>query len=211
MRRWPRSSASRSRSARLMRPAPARRRRRRSTGPAGRRLRPARARPARNRPAARPAPRARRGPRDRDAARPRRASKRSGWSGPATTRSPVLSRKASERASAFALALQLDRDERRVLDLDVELLDRSDQHEAAVRLAAQDGREQPHHRRPADRAALVKPGAVAGDPHRAVAAMGRDSTCSTGGSFLSSASRAISARLRPVRSAGGAGMGMQRL
>ena len=119
---------------------------------------------------ARPARRARRGPRDRGAAR---ASKRSGWSGPATTRSPVLRRKASLRVLAFALALQLDRDERRVLDLDVELLDRRDQHEAAVRLAPQDGREQPHHRRPADRAALVIPGAVARDPHLAVAAMAR--------------------------------------
>ena len=76
-------------------------------------------------------------------------------------------------ASPFAFALQLDRDERRVLDLDVELLDRRDQDEAAVGLAAQDGREQAHHRRPADRAALVKPGAVARDPHLAVAAMGR--------------------------------------
>jgi hypothetical protein len=45
---------------------------------------------------------------------------------------------------------------------------------------------------PADRAAFVEPGAVAGDAHAAVAAMGRVPR-STGGSFFSSASRAISA------------------
>ena len=48
-----------------------------------------------------------------------------------------------------------------------------DEHVAAVRLAPQDGREQPHHRRPADRRALVVPGAVAGDAHpRMAAALG---------------------------------------
>ena len=74
---------------------------------------------------------------------------------------------------AFALAFQLHRHERCVLDRDVELLRRRDEHEAPVFLAPQDRREQPHHFRPADRAALVKPGPVAGDAHGAVAAMAR--------------------------------------
>jgi hypothetical protein len=73
----------------------------------------------------------------------------------------------------LALGLQLDGDEGRVLDLDAELLDRRDQHEAAVGLAAQYGREEPHHRLAADRASLVIPGAVPRDAHRALAAMAR--------------------------------------
>ena len=56
------------------------------------------------------------------------------------------------------------------LDLDVELLDRRDQHVPAVGLAPQDGREQADHRRPPDRRALVIPGAVAGDAHARMAA-----------------------------------------
>src|SRR5205085_6465955 len=74
---------------------------------------------------------------------------------------------------AFAFALQLDGDEGRVLDLDVQLLRRRDQDKAAVRLAPEDGGEQADHRWPADRAALMKPGAIARDPHLAVAAMDR--------------------------------------
>ena len=59
--------------------------------------------------------------------------------------------------AAFALASHLDRAKGGALDLDVELLDRRDQHVPSVGLAPEDGREQPHHRGPADRRALVIP------------------------------------------------------
>ena len=83
---------------------------------------------------ARPAPPARRG-REIGAGASSPATKRNGCSGPAVTISPVLSRKAS-RGLAVALGLHLDRDERRILDRDVELLDRRDQHERCRRARA---------------------------------------------------------------------------
>ena len=70
----------------------------------------------------------------------------------------------------IALNEHLHCSERRAFDLDVELLDRGDEHMAAVRLAPQDGREQSHHRRPPDRLAVVVPGAVARDKHPGIAA-----------------------------------------
>ena len=72
--------------------------------------------------------------------------------------------------AAFALALHLDRSERRGFDVDVELLDGRHQHVAAVRFSAQHGREQANHRGPPDRCTLMVPGAVASDAHIGVTA-----------------------------------------
>ena len=74
------------------------------------------------------------------------------------------------RVEGGCLNEHLDRSEGRAFHFDVELLDRGDEHMAAVRLAPQDGREQSHHRRAPDRLAVVVPGAVARDAHPGIAA-----------------------------------------
>ena len=134
-------------------------------------LRRARFRQARNRPAAQARPRARgeRATRGRRAVLGR-ATSRSGWSAPTITASPLSSVKRDAALLAFAFARHLDRPEGGRFDVDLELFDRRDQHMAAVGLAPQHGREQPDHRRPADRRAVVIPGAVAGDAHARMAA-----------------------------------------
>jgi len=66
--------------------------------------------------------------------------------------------------------VHLDGTEGGGFDLDVELFNRRDEHMPPVRLPPQHGREQAHHRRPSDRLAFVKPGAVAGDAHSRIAA-----------------------------------------
>jgi len=63
-------------------------------------------------------------------------------------------------------------DEGRVRDPDADLLGRGDEEEAPV-LALQHRGEQPDHRRPADRRALVEPGPVGPDLHVQLAAIGR--------------------------------------
>ena len=168
-----RERESRRRSASVIQPAPAGKRRRRSTRPAGRCPRPARARQARNRPAASVRPRGRGGRPGGARGRARSRPARSGWSGPRISASPLSRRKAMPPLAPVAFAGHLDRPEGGGLDLDLELLDRGHQHVAAVGLAPQDGREQAHHRRPADRRAVMIPGAVAGDAHpRMAAALG---------------------------------------
>src|SRR5690606_5062794 len=69
----------------------------------------------------------------------------------------------------LAFALHLDGAERRVLDRDRQLLGRGDEDVAAVGLAAQDRREKPDHRGPADPPAFMIPAAVGAYLHRAVA------------------------------------------
>ena len=113
--------------------------------------RPARFRQARNRPGARARPRGRGGRATRGLGPCSSATMRSGWSGPRITASPLSRLKRDAALLALAFALHLDRAEGGRLDVDLELLDRGDEHVAAVGLAPQDGREQPHHRRPADR------------------------------------------------------------
>src|SRR5260221_10943297 len=73
--------------------------------------------------------------------------------------------------AAFALAAHLDRAEGGGFNLDVELLDRSDEHMASIQLAPEDGRKQADHRGAADRASVVIPGAVARDAHARISAM----------------------------------------
>src|SRR3546814_9264649 len=58
------------------------------------------------------------------------------------------------------LALHLDGTEGHVLDRDGKLFGRGDEDVAAVGLAAQDGREEPDHRRAIDATALMIPTAV---------------------------------------------------
>jgi hypothetical protein len=71
---------------------------------------------------------------------------------------------------AFSFGVHPNCPEGRGFDIDFQLLDRGHQHMAAVRLAPENRREQPDHRRAADRRALVIPGAVARDAHVAMAA-----------------------------------------
>ena len=63
-------------------------------------------------------------------------------------------------------------DERRVLDRDLQLLDRRDQVNA-VRVLAQHRREQPHQRLTADWGPFVEPDAVLADDNIDLAAVGR--------------------------------------
>ena len=96
---------------------------------------------------------------------------RSGCSGPRITASPLSSAEGDRRWSRPSPSLVISIARKAVrFDVDVELFDRRDQHVAAVGLAPQDRREQPDHRRPADRRAFVIPGAVAGDAHARMAA-----------------------------------------
>ena len=76
-------------------------------------------------------------------------------------------------ASAFAAAFGLHFDCAKCsrFDLDLQLLDGRDENVNSIRFAAKDGREQPDHRRPRNRGALVVPGAVPSDPHLAVPAV----------------------------------------
>ena len=154
-----------------MRRGPGGRRCRRSRRRADRHLRRAQARRARNRPA-----------RASSASRPWRTSKRG--DGPCSVCDDAqrmlgveddgvaaVEPEGDAAIAPFAFALHLDRAEGGAFDLDVELFDGRDQHVAAVGLAPEHGREQPDHRRPADRRALVIPGAVARDPHARMAAV----------------------------------------
>ena len=86
---------------------------------------------------------------------------------------PGIEAKGERGVPADTLRLHFDRDKGGVLDRDVELFDGRDQDIAAVGLATQDGREQPHHFLAPDRRAHVEPCPVACDPHVAVAAMRR--------------------------------------
>ena len=61
-------------------------------------------------------------------------------------------------------------EERRVVDLDADLLHRRHQIVAAVRIVAQDRRKQLHHPLSPDRRAEIVPGAVAGDAQIDIAA-----------------------------------------
>jgi len=78
-------------------------------------------------------------------------------------------------APALAIAFHghLGRAKSGRFNIDRQLLDRSDQDVTSVRLATQHGREKADHRRPGDRRSTIEPGAVAGDPHAAIAATGR--------------------------------------
>src|SRR3982751_3509540 len=67
--------------------------------------------------------------------------------------------------AASALNGHLDGPKCRAVHLDCQLLDRRDEDVAAIRLAAQDRRKEPYHRPSSNRASLMVPGAVAGDPH----------------------------------------------
>lgn len=72
-----------------------------------------------------------------------------------------------------ALRVHLNCPEGRVLDVDFQLFDGSDQHVAAVRLTPKYGREEADHCRSPDRASLMEPGTVASDAHFAVTAVFR--------------------------------------
>ena len=118
---------------------------------------------------------------------------------------PAVQPEGERAALPFALACQLHRKKGRVLDIDVELLHRGDEDKSPVRFAPEDAGEEPHHRRPADRRSFVEPGAVARDPHRAMAAMRgiparhrRRLPC-----FGEAPHRPMEARERPVRVGGG--------
>ena len=67
------------------------------------------------------------------------------------------------------LVLHLHGEERRVVDANADLFDRGHEKVLAV-FALEDGREQPHQRRPADRRAHVEPCSVGGDSHVEIAA-----------------------------------------
>jgi len=69
------------------------------------------------------------------------------------------------RIYSFPLDAHLDRAKGGRFDLDVELLDRRDEHMASVGLAPENSREQADHRRAPDRASFVIPGSIAGDAH----------------------------------------------
>ena len=102
-------------------------------------------------------------------ARPRWRARASGCSGP--DRHPLVEIAAQAQAlrAAAAGSVELDRDERHVLDLDPSALDRRHQPVAAVRRAPQHAGEQLDQRDSPDRRTLVPPGAVArdGEPERA--------------------------------------------
>jgi len=83
---------------------------------------------------------------------------------------PAVELERNRPVAAAAVAGHLRCPERRRVNVDLELLDGSDQHMAAVGLASQHGREQADHCRPTDRTALVIPGAVPGDAHAGMAA-----------------------------------------
>jgi len=78
-------------------------------------------------------------------------------------------RLAQQRPARIALFAHLDREERRIVDPDADLLDRRHQKVSAL-LALEDGREQPHQRRPADWRSHVEPRTIAGDSHVEIAA-----------------------------------------
>ena len=176
--------------------------------PGGVVARRARARRARNRPAARPAPPARRGRGDRGAGRRRRLGEAQRWSGPGGDEIAGVEPEGEPRVAALALGLHLDRDERRVLDRDVELLDRGDQHVAAVGLAAQDGGEQPHHRR---RGRSASPGETRCRRARSASRCRRNasgSSCSTGGRRCSADQPRDLGEARAWRDRGAGSIGM---
>ena len=131
----------------------------------------------------------------------------SGCSGPSDHRVAAVEPEGDPARPAFALARHLDRAEGGGIDLDLELLDRRDEHVAAVGLAPQDGGEQPDHRRTADRRALVIPGAVAGDPHLANGRSARGFQWSTGGSWRSSIKRLELGQAEAVKLDRGPGFG----
>src|SRR5580692_1557550 len=74
-----------------------------------------------------------------------------------------------QRAACVALLEHLDREERRVVDADADLLHRRHEKVLAV-LALQDRRKKPDQRRPADWRAHVKPRTIACDSHIEIAA-----------------------------------------
>jgi hypothetical protein len=92
-----------------------------------------------------------------------------------------------------ALDRHLDGEERRVLDRDADALDRRHEHES-LRILAQHRGEELYERRPADRRAVVEPGAVGGDAHVDLAAIGRLPALDRG---------------RPLSAAGGSERGAQ--
>ena len=77
-------------------------------------------------------------------------------------------------AAGFTLALagHFERAQGGRFDLNGQFLGRGDEDVAAVWLAPEDGREQAHHRLAPDRIALMIPGAIAGDAHVRIAAVG---------------------------------------
>ena len=81
-------------------------------------------------------------------------------------------RKLSLRSSSPPSDAHLDGEERRVVDLDADALDRRHQH-VAFAVLAQDRGEELHERQAADRRAQVEPRSVGGDAHVDVAAVGR--------------------------------------
>src|ERR1700736_2945194 len=77
--------------------------------------------------------------------------------------------KPQEPAARVVLVAHLDRHEGCIVDTDADLLHRSHEKVLAV-LALEDGREQPHQRRPADWRAHVEPRTIAADSPVEVAA-----------------------------------------
>ena len=75
-------------------------------------------------------------------------------------------------AGRLFLDIKLDREERRILDLDAALLNGRDQ-EILFALALEHRGEQLDQRRPADRRLEIEPGAVGGDAHVEIAAKRR--------------------------------------
>src|SRR6202011_5247593 len=98
----------------------------------------------------------------------------------------------------------LDRKERRVVDTDADLLNRGHEKVLAV-LALEDGRKQPHQRRPPDWSSHVEPRTIAGDSHVEIAAEWRipqmhrrQSFCSGRAGFRSGAGRSGEAFKTPA-------------
>ncbi len=87
--------------------------------------------------------------------------------------SPTLVRKVSAALRALPLRNDLHGEERRVLDLDADPLNRRHKDVTAVRVAPQDGGKEPHQRLAPDRAAAIVPGPVGGDAHVDFAAIRR--------------------------------------
>src|SRR5436190_13582838 len=93
-----------------------------------------------------------------------------GMLGAENDRIAAVEPKADPRVAAGTLYAHLDGPKSGRFDLDVELLDRRDEHVATVGLAPENGREQADHRQAPDRAAFVMPGSVSTDAHARVAA-----------------------------------------
>src|SRR5262249_30917226 len=104
-----------------------------------------------------------------------------------------------QRSPRLALLhVQLDRKERRIVDGDAAFLYRRDE-EMLVALALENGGEELHQRRTADGCFLIEPGAVGGDAHVDIAAIGRIPQMHRRWALGPGAARLPGNRLEPAR------------